>query len=95
MRPQFDQDDSVYETVTQDEYTKIVQKRRSEQSFVVDDGASAQFDCSASPLHILPRLVGAGGLGYADDGEEHLGAPDLNTDEPLVDKDTEGEQFIS
>ena len=37
--PQFDQDDSVYETVTHDEYTKIVQKRRSEQSFVVDDGA--------------------------------------------------------
>ena len=40
LRPQFDQDDSVYKTVTHDEYTKIVQKRRSEQSFVVDDGAA-------------------------------------------------------
>jgi hypothetical protein len=36
---QFEQEGDVYDEVSQDDYAKLVDKRRQEQSFVVDDGA--------------------------------------------------------
>ena len=70
------EDNEVFDVVDEDEYRRIVRKRRADAKFVVDDGM--YLHATVSPCSTaLTRLCcgvrgGADGLGYADDGEEFI-----------------------
>ena len=80
-----DDEDDIYETMNDDEYNKLVQKRREEDSFVVDDGMLILF--RKNPItshhitshHITSHHI-AEGYGYHDDGEEVLGVGEEQLD---------------
>ena len=60
--------------VDDDEYAKIVESRRNEDEFVVDDSKQHNHQLVALRKKLtccFPLLTD--GLGYHDDGEEHLG----------------------
>lgn len=63
----------VYELVDEDQYASIVERRRNEDDFVVDDSKICIVVIFALQL-LIPLFVSQiDGLGYHDDGEEHLG----------------------
>jgi len=59
--------------VDEDQYASIVERRRNEDDFVVDDSKCKQFSIMKWIKHNVHSLTFADGLGYHDDGEEHLG----------------------
>jgi hypothetical protein len=66
----------VYELMEEGDYERLVRERRMKDDFVVDDGMCG---CMLGLRTRLCVFVFAGcdmfidGLGYYDDGEEHLG----------------------
>lgn len=85
-------EENVFDMVDEDEYQKIVEDRRKNTDFVVDDGvctASRVFNYfSQSTSHVFFTLscvflhvcVFQENLGYYDDGEEHLGVGESKYD---------------
>ena len=74
-----EEEDNVYDLVEEDQYVKLVEGRRSESSFVVDDSKSKRYCMNPSQI-LLNQLrtthAHLDGMGYYDDGEEHVGVAD-------------------
>ena len=76
-----EEEDDVYDLVEEDQYVKLVEGRRSESSFVVDDSKSIGYCMNPSQIlfHQLRTAhvhFAIDGMGYYDDGEEHVGVAD-------------------
>jgi hypothetical protein len=57
--------------VDEDEYEALVERRRNEDDFVVDDSKNSSAPVAYVRCQFIPCVTD--GLGYHDDGEEHLG----------------------
>lgn len=73
--------EDVYDRIEESDYVKLVEKRRSANNFVVDDSEFCNFSRStyarnASNVKITSQLKLSDGMGYDDDGEEHIGVED-------------------
>lgn len=72
LKLQLEDEGDVYEMVDEEEYASLVERRRNEDDFVVDD--SKIYHASMfGRLRSISLRVFVDGLGYHDDGEEHLG----------------------
>lgn len=82
---QLEEEDNVYDLVEEDQYVKLVEGRRSGSSFVVDDSKSIRYCMNPSQI-LLNQLrtthvhFAIDGMGYYDDGEEHVGVADDGLD---------------
>ena len=65
----------VFEMVDEDEYANIVERRRNEDEFVVDDSKWKFFTYKIDSCLecVFKNELFSDGHGYHDDGEEHLG----------------------
>lgn len=76
----------VYDLVEEDQYAKIVEGRRSGNDFVVDDSKS--YAVTKLSLFItdywwpakFDNFFNVDGMGYYDDGEEHVGVAEDSFD---------------